>query len=296
VNEALSPSGNSSSDRQGPRHTARRLARVFVVYGFVSSPWWMTLYLALALGTALASVFYPIGIKVMVDAFLAHHRGGVILRAGLVAGLYALQWILGNNAATAGTNLADHVNLYLSARIATLVNRVAGIEHLEHPEYLAELDLLDDNRSLLANGPRQMTMVLSVTVRILGVVVLLGTIWWPLALLPLVTALPITAERLSVRIRQRSDERVAEDRRLANELFDIAATAAPAKELRVYGLGTELARRHHAAGEQVTAATVRAAVTGGLVAGAGWLLFAAGFGFAVVAVAVRAAHGDTSPG
>ena len=82
--------------------------------------------LALSLGTALASVFYPVGIKVMVDAFLAHDRGGVVLGAGLVAGLYALQWILSNNGATAGTTLADHVNLYLSTRIAALVNGWRG--------------------------------------------------------------------------------------------------------------------------------------------------------------------------
>jgi ATP-binding cassette, subfamily B, bacterial len=273
-----------------------RLARVFVGYGFAASSWWMTAYLALSVGTAVASVLYPIGIRVMVDAFLAHHRGGVILGTALVAGLYALQWILSNNGATAGTTLADHVNLYLSTRIAALVNRVASIEHLEHPEYLTELQLLDENRALLANGPRQMIMVLSVAIRIAGVVVLLGIIWWPLALLPAVTALPVTAERLSVRIRQRSDERVAEERRLANELFDITASAEPAKELRIYGLAPELARRHHEAGERVAAATSRAAVRGAFVAATGWLAFAAGFGFAVVAVAVRAAHGESSPG
>jgi len=272
------------------------MARVLIGYGFVASPRWMAAYLSLSVGTALASVFYPVGIKVMVDAFLAHNLGGVVTGAGLVAGLYALQWILSNNAATAGTTLSDHVNLYLSARIADLVNKVAGIEHLEHPEYLTELDLLDQNRALLANGPRQMVMVLSVAIRIAGVVVLLGIIWWPLALLPLVTVLPVVFEQLSVKIRQRSDERVVEERRLANELFDIAAAAAPAKELRVYGLGPELARRHHEAGEQVVAATTRAAIVGGLVGATGWLLFAAGFGFAVVAVAVRAAHGESSPG
>ncbi len=294
---ALSPeSEDAPEDDKASQRMAGRLVRVFVSYGFLSSPWWMTLYMLLTLGTALASVFYPIGIKVMVDAFLAHHLGGVILGAGLVAGLYALQWILSNNAATAGTTLADHVNVYLSARIAALVHRVAGIEHLEHPEYLTELDLLDENRPLLANGPRQVVVVASVAVRIVGVVILLGIIWWPLALLPVVTVLPITAERLSVRIRQRSDELLAQDRRLANELFDIAATAAPAKELRLYGLAPELARRHHEAGERVARSTTRAAVIGGTVGATGWLLFAAGFGFAIIAVAVRAAHGESSPG
>ena len=271
------------------------LTRVFVAYGFRAAPFWMTAALVLSVGTALASVFYPVGIKVMVDAFLSHDRGGVVLGAGLVAGLYALQWILSNNGATAGTTLADHVNLYLSARIAALVNQVAGINHLEHPEYLTELDLLDENRPLLAQGPRQMIMVLSVVIRIVGVVVLLGIIWWPLALLPVVTVLPIASERLSVMIRQRSDEKVAEERRLANELFDIAAAAAPAKELRVFGLAPELARRHHEAGRRVVFATTRASLIGGAVGATGWLLFAAGFGLAVVAVAVRAAHGESSP-
>ena len=278
------------------RRVAVRLARVFVAYGFLASSWWMTAALLLAVGTAVASVLYPIGIKVMVDAFLAHHRGGVILGAGLVSGLYALQWILSNNGATAGTTLADHVNLYLSTQIATLVNRVAGIEHLEQPEYLRELQLLDENRSLLANGPRQMIMVLSVAIRVAGVVILLGIIWWPLALLPAATVLPIATERLSARIRQLSDESVAEDQRLANELFDITATADPAKELRIYGLAPELTRRHHAAGEKVATATTRAALKGAGVAAVGWLVFAASFGFAVVVVAVRAAHGESSPG
>lgn len=291
---AVAPSRDALRPRS--RRNLIGLARVFVGYGFAAAPFWMCAFLFLSLVTALASVFYPVGIKVMVDAFLAHDLGGVVLGAGLVSGLYALQWIFSNNAATTGTTLADHVNLYLSSRIATLVNEVAGVGHLEHPEYLTELDLLDENRPLLAQGPRQMIMVLSMAVRLIGVVVLLGIIWWPLALLPLVTVLPVASERLSVRVRQRSDERVAEERRLANDLFDIAASAAPAKELRVFGLGGELSRRHHDAGRQVARATVRAAVTGGIVGATGWLAFAAGFGFAVVAVAVRAAHGESSAG
>jgi ATP-binding cassette subfamily B protein len=279
-----------------PRRVAARTAQVLFTSGFLASPPWMTLALSLSLGTALSSALYPVGIEVLVDAFLAHHGGGVVLGACLVAGLYALQWILSNNGATAGTNLADHVNLFLSSHIAQLVTRVGGVEHLEHPEYLTELDLLDVNRQLLANGPRQTIMVLSVVVRVLALDVLLATIWWPLALLPLATALPTLSERASVRIRERSDERTAEARRLAEDLFDLGTGAGPAKELRVYGLAPEIIRRHREAGEQVAAATVRAATAGAAIAALGWLGFAAAFGFAVVAVAVRAANGEASAG
>ena len=66
----------------GGRGGIAGLARVFVAYGFRAAPWWMMAALVLSVGTALASVFYPVGIKVMVDAFLAHDRGGVVLGAG----------------------------------------------------------------------------------------------------------------------------------------------------------------------------------------------------------------------
>jgi len=273
-----------------------RTARVFLLYGFQAAPLWMSVALALSLGTALCFVFYPVGIKVLVDAFLAHDRGGIALGAALISGLYALAWILSNNGATAGTNLSDHVYLFLSARIAALVNGVAGLEHFERPVYLKELDLLDENSKLLANGPRQAILVLSAAVQMGGIVVLLGTVWWPLVFLPVISVVPTIGERLSVRYRQRTEERLAEDRRLANELFDIAAGAEPAKELRVYGLTPELARRHHEAGERVARATARAALVGGAMGAAGWFLFAVGFGLAVVVVAVRAAHGEASPG
>jgi len=274
----------------------RRLLRVLVGYGFAASGWWMGVTIALYMATSLASVFYPVGIKVMVDAFLAHDRSGIVAGAALVCGLYSLQWVFSNNAATAGVRLSDRVNLHLSARIAVVLGSVAGIEHHEHPEYLKELDLLDENRPLLANGPRQCIIVFSVLVRITGVVVLLGLVWWPLALLPLVTVVPVAGERLSVWLRQRSDERLAEERRLANELFDIAAGAGPAKELRVYGLTPLLRERHREAGARVAQGTVRASIAGGSIGAAGWLVFAAGFGAAVVAVAVRAAHHEASVG
>jgi ATP-binding cassette subfamily B protein len=248
------------------------------------------------MGTSIASVVYPVGIKVMVDAFLHHDLDGIISGAGLICVLYSLQWALSNNAATAGTTLSDRVNLYLSAHIAALLDSVGGVEHLEDPGYLKELDLLDDNRPLLANGPRQSIMVLSMVVRVLGVVVLLGLIWSPLMLLPLVTVVPVIGERLSVRVRQLSDERLAEDRRLANELFDIAAAAGPAKELRVYGLAPEIQRRRREAAQRVYNGTVRASLTGGAFAVGGWSVFALGFGAAVVEVAIRAAHGEASVG
>ena len=101
----------------------------------------------------------------------------------------------------------------------------------------------------------------------------------------------MAGERLSVWLRQRSDERLAADRRLANELFELATSAGPAKELRVFGVAGPLRDRHRELARRVFAGTARAAVLGGLCGAAGWLLFAAAFVAGIAVVVVRAADG-----
>jgi len=97
-------------------------------------------------------------------------------------------------------------------------------------------------------------------------------------------------------LRQRSDERLAPDRRLANELFELATSAGPAKELRVFGLTGPLRDRHRELAGRVFSGTARAAVLGGLCGAAGWLLFAGAFVAGIAAVTVRAAHGTATVG
>jgi len=170
------------------------------------------------------------------------------------------------------------------------------VDHLERPAYLTELELLQQNLRLLGNGPRQILLVVQVLVRTVGIVIILAVIFPPLAVLPLAAAAPIIGERLSVWLRQRSDERLAPQRRLANELFELATSAGPAKELRVFGAAGTLQQRHRALARQINAGTTRAAVLGGLLGAAGWLVFAAAFVAGIAAVVVRAAHGTADVG
>ena len=167
--------------------------------------------------------------------------------------------------------MSDRTTFYLTARIAEQLHAVSGVDHLERPAYLTELELLQQNLRLLGNGPRQILLVVQVLVRTVGIVIILAVIFPPLAVLPLAAAAPIIGERLSVWLRQRSDERLAPQRRLANELFELATSAGPAKELRVFGAAGTLQERHRALARQINAGTTRAAVLGGLPARpAGW--------------------------
>ena len=292
------------SERRGikaPRKRANRQTqwgvwRRIVGWGWRAAPFWTVYTGVVLIGNAVCSVLYPVGFALVIDASLRHQPGRLVLGVAAVAVLYTLGWALAMLAGSAGAYLSNSVTLYLSARVADQLNAVRGVDHLERPAYLTELDLLQQNIRLLGNGPRQVLLVLQILVRTVGIVVILAVIFPPLAALPLAAAAPVAGERLSVWLRQRSDERLASGRRLADELFSLATSAGPAKELRVFGAAAPLRERHAALARAVNSGTTRAAALGGLLAAAGWLIFAAGFVTGIAVVAVRAAHGTASVG
>jgi ATP-binding cassette subfamily B protein len=128
------------------------------------------------------------------------------------------------------------------------------------------------------------------------VIVILATVYPPLGALPLFALAPFVGERASVRLRQRTDEELIEERRLADEFFGLASAAGPAKELRVFGLGPELSARHAALGEHISRRTTRAAFLGAVLGGTGWLVFALGFVAGIAVVTIRATQGHASAG
>ena len=275
---------------------SRRVWRAALGWGWRAAPGWLLYTGALLVANAVTTVLYPVGLALVIDSALAHRPTGVLFGVILVGVLYTVSWALAMLAGTAGAQLSDRTSFYLTARIAEQLNAVSGVDHLERPAYLTELDLLQQNLRLLGNGPRQILLVIQVLVRTLGIVVILAVIFPPLGLLPLSALFPVAGERLSVWLRQRSDERLAADRRLANELFELATSAGPAKELRVFGVAGPLRDRHRELARRIFSGTARAALLGGLCGAAGWLLFAGAFVAGIAVVVVRAADGTASVG
>ncbi len=275
---------------------SRRVWRSVLGWGWRAAPGWLLYTAALLVANAITTVVYPVGLALVIDSALRHDAEGVLVGVILVGGLYTVSWALAMLAGTAGALLSDRTTFYLTARIAEQLNAVSGVDHLERPAYLTELDLLQQNLRLLGNGPRQILLVIQVLVRTLGIVVILSVIFPYLGVLPLAAVFPVAGERLSVFLRQRSDERLAPDRRLANELFELATSAGPAKELRVFGVTGPLRDRHRELARRINSGTARAALLGGLLGVAGWLLFAGAFVAGIAVVVVRAAHGTASVG
>jgi ATP-binding cassette subfamily B protein len=274
----------------------RGVWRSVLGWGWRAAPGWLAYTGALLVANAVTTVLYPVGLALVINSALAHRAGGVAAGVAAVAGLYTISWALAMFAGTAGAELSDRTTFYLTARIAEQLNAVSGVDHLERPAYLTELNLLQQNLRLLGNGPRQILLVVQVLVRTVALVVILAVIYPPLAVLPLAAAFPVAGERLSVFLRQRSDERLAADRRLANDLFELATSAGPAKELRVFGVTGPLRDRHRELAGRVNSGTARAALLGGVCGAVGWLLFAGAFVAGIAAVAVRAADGTATVG
>src|SRR4051812_1658530 len=278
---------------------SRRAARTMDVlfsFGFRAAPWWMVSTLLLTMVGALTWFVLPLAFKMFTDGAISHSSARVWTAAVLVATLSTLRWCSTGLTGTIGGGLTERVNFYTSQRIGRLTTGVEGIEHFERPEYLQELDLLNSNRGLLANGPRQVLLVMQLVIQLIGVGALLASIAPILALLPVLGLIPFYTEGRSVRVRQRMEERMVEERRLANRLFELTSTAAPAKELRVYGLAAELERRHAELAEAVSRATAKAALEGALLSLAGWTVFAAGMVGGITLVVFRAVDGRATPG
>ena len=274
----------------------RRVWSTMFAWGWRAAPGWTAYTAVLLVGNAVTSVLYPVALAIVIDASLRHQSGRLLLGIAAVAVLYTITWALAMFAGTAGAVLSDRGSFYLTARVAEQLNAVSGIDHLERPAYLTELDLIQQNLRVLGGGTRQMLLVFQMLIRIVGIVVILALIFPPLALLPLCAVAPVAGEHVSVWLRQRSDERLAPQRRLATELFELATLAGPAKELRVFGATAPLVARHRALARAVDKGTTRASVLGGALGAAGWLVFAAGFVAGIAAVAVRAAHGTATAG
>lgn len=270
--------------------------RMVVGSGFASSPPLMIVLLLVATAGALSQVGIAYGLSSFVDSALSGDRTGVIASCVLIAALLSFV-VCGATFESALTHrMTDLVRLHLTARMLMACNTRPGVEHFEHDESRRELDLLQDSRRSLGNGPREAVRIYRVLVRLAGMVFLLGRVHPVLVLLPIFGAAPFASESVASSLERRNDQELVDDKRRANELFDLATTSAPGKELRVFGWGPELLGRHRSLAAAVTRSTERAALLGSVISTSGWLVFAIGYLAAVGITLTDAIAGQSTIG
>jgi ATP-binding cassette, subfamily B, bacterial len=275
---------------------AARSIRLLMSPGVRGSPQSFAITVVFQIAVGLALALYPYALRLFVDGALRRSQSELVVAVIFAAVLWVLSWSIGVLVVVLGSRLTQKTDLYLTCKIAELVNSAPTLEHFERPDYLRELDLLNQNRRMLAAAPQQITNLLSIVARVAVVVILLATVNPIFVLLPLLAFVPGFASSLAARLRQRSDDELVEKIRLANELFRLSATAAPAKELRIYNLAGELGSRHHQLAREIIARTSRASLLGSIAEAIARALFAAGFVGVIALSVVEAIHGRATPG
>jgi ATP-binding cassette, subfamily B, bacterial len=278
-----------------PRRLAR-LAAIMFFDGFRAAPGWMALVTALLVLGSVAGTCYPLGYRLLVDGTLAGNAAKTAAGVAVVAVLLGLAWVLTAIGATEAMALSDRIAVYRTGKLIELISGVPGLEHLERPDYLTQVEQLNAGRRQLAAAPRQLLSNVSSAARIIALLVLLGSVSPWLLLLPVTAAPPLIADRLAKKITKRSQDAMATDRRLADMVFDLSASASAAGELRCYGLAPHLAAEHARLTNSLdhrAAAEARRVLA---VQAAGWLLYAAGLMAAIAFVVVRASDGALSLG
>jgi ATP-binding cassette subfamily B protein len=244
-----------------------------------------------------AGALQALALKGLTDAAAGGSLTGV-LRAAL-----ALALLLGTARTVAGVGyssrerLAERASARMRRHLGEVTAAIPTVEHFERPEYLKELDLVQrDGTWMLPKFYSQLILQASIVGRLaLTVGLLAGLSPW-LGLLPLFGLPSLLASARAQKIRQRMNEQVAERRRLELHLSTLAWTEPPGKEMRVFGLGEEVLRRHREVRREVDRLEDRANLSATLVTALGWLVFAAGFVGAVAVIARQAVAGAATVG
>jgi ATP-binding cassette subfamily B protein len=256
----------------------------------------MTACVLAALGSSVFMLAYPLGFRAIVDGATAHQPGRIAVGLAIVAIAFPAGWVLSLIGGALNSELTDLAYLRLGLRIGALASSAPFLEHFERPDYLGRIDTLRERRRTLAGASSQSLGMIRSGIQFAGAAVLLALVWPPLIAVPLLAAAPAIADRRAGKVEKRSDDELADRRRLLGELFSLASTAGPARELRTFGATDGLLNRHARLGDEVNRKALRAARLAALWEGAGWIIYAAGFAGAILALVLRAAHGAASPG
>jgi ATP-binding cassette subfamily B protein len=270
--------------------------RVLIVTAWRSGPRAFITALCLQSVFALTGSLFPFPIRFAIDAVGKHDAKELTIAVGAAALLFALNWASSMPAGNSAGTVADRTNLYLSARIAELVNTTPTLEHFERPEYLVELELLARDRRMLGSAAATMLVLFQQLLRAAVMIVLLASINRYFLLFPLFGLAPVVADSFGTTHRKRTDDAQVEDIRLANDLFALASSADAAKELRLFGLTEEFLARH----QQLTAGIIKRTTAAGLRASAGgllgWTIFSVGFVGGVAILVDQTVHGRATVG
>src|SRR5262245_18074828 len=226
---------------------------------------------------------------------LLEGRPGMVQGAAIGLGVSTTAtWFLRTVSTRVQRRFRDRVTIALESHVARLQATVATIEHHERPEYLDRLAMLRDQVFVLDHMYMSLFSTLGWVLRLGVTVALLASIHPALVLLAVFALPTVATSTWRPAVERVTLAGAAQTNRLARHLFTVATTPSPGKEVRVTGIGAQLARERREAWERGYAPVASTRWGSAAWHTAAWLLFGLAYVGAIVflAAVVRSSASD----
>ena len=277
----------------------RRSARAFFLIArlaFRVDPLRSVLVLGLSLVSSLFAPVLAVGLQFMINGAVTHRAGLIDIAAVVLAVMLGLLVAAVIPQFVVSLTLGDRTAHQLDRRMVELTTNLSGLEHFERSEFADKLATMRNQRALLVAPIEPIVGAFSLFFTVVFTTAILFRVH-PLLLLVSFAGLPmVVGGSFAERIRQRWVEKSAEMTRVANHLFQLATTGPPGKELRIFGLGPELLRRHQRILDDLNRERTRVWFKTTSISMSGAVLAGAATFAGNLFVVYRAVHGVNSPG
>jgi ATP-binding cassette, subfamily B, bacterial len=254
--------------------------------GYTHEPRLVVVVVTLTLLQAVPDALFALWLSLMADALVAGNAVVLFATLAAIAASATLTWLLRVVATRTTRRFRDRVTIALETHVATLQASVSGLELQERQDYLDRLAVLRNQVFVLDHMYMSLLETIGWIVRVIITIVLLTSID-PLLVLLAVFAVPtVLSSAWRPGVERQVEERFAQHNRLAEHMFATATSATAGKEVRVTGIGDDLADRRRTEWQRWFAPVARARWGTALSHSVAWAIFGLGYVGAVVFVVV----------
>ncbi|HEV2928582.1 MAG TPA: ABC transporter ATP-binding protein [Propionibacteriaceae bacterium] len=278
----------SSEDRRDPDALPPALASMWRLckIGYRHEPRLVVAVVALTLLQAVPDALFALWLMLLAEALADQDATTVFVVVGAMATSVVLTWLLRVLYDRLTRRFRDRVTIALETHVATLQASVTGLELQERSDYLDRLSVLRNQVFVLDHMYLSLLNTLGWLVRVAVTLALLASIHPALLLLALFAVPTVVSASRRPAVERQVEERFAAHSRLAEHLFTTATSAPPAKEVRVTGIGDDLALRRRIEWQRWYVPVARARWVTAISHALAWGCFGLGYVGAVVFVAV----------
>ncbi len=234
--------------------------------------------------------------KLTITATLDGDETATSLYAAAIGLCVALIFLVNRSSGRNGMILNERSTQNYEREIMQLSNGIAGVEHLESPEYLDRVEQLRYQPGSFAICCGQVHILVWGLVQAALLLVLLASVDPILLALPVIAGISLIGIQRGEKTWQKAFADSAEARRLANEMFQTATVITRADEVRTLRVGQELVARHDRAWADADRVFRRGEWRFVVLNSAGSLLMVVAYIAALALVIHRGLQGTASPG